>query len=519
MFMLANDRVESMRLMYELFRCVDGGTRIMIETMSKYLRERGTLIINEAFGLQNGSNGNADKNPSTSDENPSTSDATSNNQVPKPITFVQSLIDLKDQFDRYLIMSFHEDRDFEHKIHSDFSYFMNLSSKSAEFLSRFIDEKLRKGSKSQTETEMEEALEKTLILFRFLQDKDLFEGFYKQHLAKRLLLEKNVSDDAEKLMISKLKTECGTQFTTRLEGMFRDMELSNQTMAEYRDRDSRTEIDISVRILSQLHWPISSIPPPCLLPRSADDSFQHFQTFYLNKHSGRKIQLNPALGTADVKAIFYRNEKKTQPLNNTSTGNLDSQQESDGVGGSKTSSRREETKILIVSTYQMVILLRFNHQEKITFEKLIAETQIPEKDATKALLSLSSGKQLILSRKGKGNEIDKDDEFSVNDNFTSKLTRIKIMQISGGRVEPAEQKDVRSKIDDDRKHEIEAAIVRVLKSRKKIMHNELIAEVTTQLKHRFMPDPTLIKKRIESLIERDYLDRDKNNQKQYNYIS
>jgi len=51
--------------------------------------------------------------------------------------------------------------------------------------------------------------------------KDVFEAFYKKDLAKRLLLGKSASIDAEKSMISKLKTECGSQFTNKLEGMFK----------------------------------------------------------------------------------------------------------------------------------------------------------------------------------------------------------------------------------------------------------------------------------------------------------
>lgn len=56
-----------------------------------------------------------------------------------------------------------------------------------------------------TEQEIETVLDKTMVLFRFLQEKDVFERYYKQHLAKRLLLNKSVSDDSEKNMISKLK--------------------------------------------------------------------------------------------------------------------------------------------------------------------------------------------------------------------------------------------------------------------------------------------------------------------------
>jgi hypothetical protein len=56
-----------------------------------------------------------------------------------------------------------------------------------------------------TEQEIEAVLDKAMVLFRFLQEKDVFERYYKQHLAKRLLLNKSVSDDCEKNMISKLK--------------------------------------------------------------------------------------------------------------------------------------------------------------------------------------------------------------------------------------------------------------------------------------------------------------------------
>jgi hypothetical protein len=58
------------------------------------------------------------------------------------------------------------------------------------------------------------------------QGKDVFEAFYKKDLAKRLLLNKSASIDAEKTMIAKLKAECGSQFTSKLEGMFKDAELS-----------------------------------------------------------------------------------------------------------------------------------------------------------------------------------------------------------------------------------------------------------------------------------------------------
>lgn len=87
-----------------------------------------------------------------------------------------------------------------------------------------------------------------------------------------------------------------------------------------------------------------------------------------------------------------------------------------------------------------------------------------------------------------------------------------------GESEP-ERKETRSKVDEDRKHEIEAAIVRVMKARRRLTHNNLVAEVTDQLKSRFLPSPILIKKRIESLIEREYLARIPEDRKIYSYVA
>jgi hypothetical protein len=73
-----------------------------------------------------------------------------------------------------------------------------------------------------------------LVLFRYISGKDVFEAFYKKDLAKRLLLGKSASIDAEKSMIAKLKAECGAQFTSKLEGMFKDVDTSRDVAAAFR---------------------------------------------------------------------------------------------------------------------------------------------------------------------------------------------------------------------------------------------------------------------------------------------
>jgi cullin 3 len=155
---------------------------------------------------------------------------------------MQSLLDLKDRFDTFLSNSFNGDKEFLKMISKDFEYFLNLNPKSPEYLSLFIDDKLKKGVKGMTEQEIEQVLDKTMDLCRYLQEKDVFERYYKQHLAKRLLLDKSVSDDSEKNMISKLKTECGCQFTSKLEGMFKDISVSNTMMQEFKSHINSSQV-------------------------------------------------------------------------------------------------------------------------------------------------------------------------------------------------------------------------------------------------------------------------------------
>ncbi|XP_029656963.2 cullin-3-like [Octopus sinensis] len=203
--MLKNNKTDDLACMYKLFIRVPEGLKTMCDCSSAYLREQGKALVSEE--------GEDGKNA---------------------ISYIQSLLDLKDRFDHFLHESFNDDKQFKQVISGDFEYFINLNTRSPEYLSLFIDDKLKKGVKGMSEQEIENVLDKSMVLFRFLQEKDVFERYYKQHLAKRLLLNKSVSDDSEKNMISKLKTECGCQFTSKLEGMFKDMTVSNSTMEEFK---------------------------------------------------------------------------------------------------------------------------------------------------------------------------------------------------------------------------------------------------------------------------------------------
>jgi cullin 3 len=86
-----------------------------------------------------------------------------------------------------------------------FSVFINENKSAVEYISLFIDENLQRSIKGKIEQEVDAILDNAISLFRYVDNKDLFERYYKQHLALRLLQSKSVSDDAERSMIAKLR--------------------------------------------------------------------------------------------------------------------------------------------------------------------------------------------------------------------------------------------------------------------------------------------------------------------------
>lgn len=450
--MFHDDKVEDLTRAYSLFKRIIqpiSGLGVIRDMMVSHVTELGKTLVNEE-----------ERNKD-------------------PVLYVQGLLDLKHKYNRLIQEAFSNDKQFLNGLNQAFELFINLNPRSPEFLSLFVDDKLRKGIKGTSEEEVEIILERVLTLFRYVQEKDVFEKYYKQHLAKRLLGQRSVSDDAERIMIAKLKTECGYQFTSKLEGMFTDMKVSNDAMEEFKKHENGNkigEVELTVQVLTTGFWPTQNAAAKCNLPSEVLKCTEHFTTFYMSQHTGRRLTWQTNMGNADLKAIFVN--------------------------------RKHE---LNVSTYQLCILLLFNEQSLLSYKEIDQQTQIPAVDLKRALQSLACAKYKIIHKEPKSREVNEDDVFCFNESFQSKLYRIKIGTVAAAKENDAENQQTRQRVDEDRKPQIEAAIVRVMKSRKTMEHNNLIAEVTKQLSSRFVPSPAVIKKRIESLIEREFLERDRAN--------
>ena len=89
--------------------------------------------------------------------------------------------------------AFQSDKTFQNALNSAFEHFLNLQPRAPEYMSLFLDDKLKRGAKGASEDELESVLDRSLLLFRYLSEKDVFEKYYKQHLSRRLLSGKGVS--------------------------------------------------------------------------------------------------------------------------------------------------------------------------------------------------------------------------------------------------------------------------------------------------------------------------------------
>uniref|UniRef100_A0A914LAG0 Cullin-4 n=1 Tax=Meloidogyne incognita TaxID=6306 RepID=A0A914LAG0_MELIC len=454
--LISEQRLDDLALLYQLLSRVKDGQIALKNAFSEHIKKVGRAMVMDA---------ERDK------------------------TLVQELMDLKAKLDQIIIKCFCSNEKFLNALKDSFDFFINSRpNKIAELTAKFMDLKLRTGNKECTEEELDSVMDKVIVIFRFVQGKDVFEAFYKKDLAKRLLLGRSASVDAEKAMLSKLRTECGAGLTQKLEGMFKDMELSKDFCATFKqyleasDKEKRfSKLEVNVAILTMGNWPTYPLQEVNIPPQLAELQ-QICAKFYTSKHNGRKLRWQYSLTSGVLKANF----------------------------------KPKVTKELEVSLFQSMVLLMFNEKLKWNFKEISENTKIEDIELKRTLQSLACGKFRVLIKQPKGKDINSDDNFVLNEEFNDRLYRIRISQVQMRETEQ-EHQQTEEQIFQDRLYQIDAAVVRIMKTRQRLSHTQLITETLSQL--RFSVKATDLKKRIESLIERDYLSRDKEDASLYNYVA
>ncbi|WVQ94950.1 hypothetical protein IAU59_002040 [Kwoniella sp. CBS 9459] len=363
----------------------------------------------------------------------------------------------------------------------------------AEWIAKHLDMAMRKGQGSGTEAAFNAHLDEIIALIGFTKDKDVFKAFYSTQLAKRLLLSKSASDDMERNMIVKLQNEMGEEFTSG-DVMMKDLQLSETLVKSYQSAQAKDPEhfkdagNFTANVLTESAWPAYPLLKDgwnFQLTPSLQSSIDAFTSWYATQHKNRQLSWRFQLATVTLSGRF--------PSGRYEVG---------------------------VSLFQAVVLLLFNEEDSLDFAGIKERTGIETQELVRTLQSLSMGRKgtRVLLKKPPGKEVKPTDVFSWNKGFSSERIKFKINQIQQD-MSAEESQKTNEQVAIDRVSVLEATIVRIMKARKKLSLQLLIDAVVSDVVKRFPPDVKEIKKRVESLIEREFLMRDEEERGVLHYLA
>jgi cullin 1 len=344
----------------------------------------------------------------------------------EPKTYVDALLEVHTQYQGLVKRAFNDEPEFTRSLDNACREFVNRnevcksgSNKSPELLAKYTDVLLRKGGAGAEEAELEATLTQIMTVFRYIEDKDVFQKFYSRMLARRLVHSNSTSDDAETSMISKLKEQCGFEYTNKLQRMFQDMQISkdlNQGFKEHSESLDSKVLDSQYSILGTGFWPLT--PPNTTFnpPVEVTTDTERFLRFYRNKHEGRKLTWLWQLCKGELRTGYVKNNKTPYTFQ--------------------------------VSLYQMAILLLFNEKDKNSYDEIATATQLNAESLDPSLVILCKAKVLIMS--GDGDKPGPGSVFALNHDFKNKKLRVNL-NVGMKAEQKQEEAETNKTIEEDRK--------------------------------------------------------------------
>ncbi|KAG7447722.1 Cullin-domain-containing protein [Guyanagaster necrorhizus] len=442
------DQDEDLQRMYALLSRTSDGLDLLRKRFEVHVKQAGLSAISKLVG--EGSAVNVD-----------------------PKIYVDALLEVHQKNSETITRCFRGEVGFAASLDKTCEGFINYnaatglsSSRSPELIVECADMLLRKNNKMAEEGDLESALDRVMVLFKYLQDKDVFETFYTIKFSIRLIDGVSVSDESEANMVSKLKKVCGFEYTNQLQRMLSDMSLSKDLTDSFKERMAQNHDDMdmtfTVMVLGTNFWPLHPPTHGFTIPVEIMPTYERFTKYYQSTHPGCKLTWL---------WNYSKNELRTNYLN--------------------------QKYILMTSAYQMAVLVQYNRNDTLSLGELSAATAISKDILSQVLALLVKAKILVNEEK---------DQYDLNPGFKSKKIQVNLNQRIKAEVK-AESSDVLKAVDEDRKYVIRAAIVRIMKAYRMMTEQGLIQEVIYQVSQRFAPTIPDIKKAIEILLEKEYMKR------------
>ncbi|CEF69289.1 Cullin-5 [Strongyloides ratti] len=379
---------------------------------------------------------------------------------------------------------------------------VNIESRCPELLANYCDLLLRKSglSKRLSSEEIDKKLNDLLIVLKYVNSKDIFIKYHKNHLSRRLIMEAYTDIEREEYIVNQFK-ECGmpTETIGKMYRMLQDLDLnkdfnlfiktSKNIKNNNRDATSN-EKDISdllnVKILNEGAWGRGKDFVNVTLNDNLEEAMHSIESLYKFKHKGRK--LNWIHQWSHGTMTFTSNNGKYD---------------------------------LDLSAYQMAVINCFFHcsKGKLSFEALKLATKLPINELTRTLVSLTAFPKIksqvlltdcesVASRNFKDETLFwiNHDFFIVKNNAIQSRGKLNLI----GRLQLAAE--VSSQLEQDeivtlRELRTQEAITKIMKMRKECSCTHLENEVVEMLKNIFYPNKKLIKEQIEYLINEKIMDK------------